>query len=82
MKSIKKEKNSIACWSCDAHIEMDDLYFESSGGDILCEKCGDEHLFIHDFTLYDDYPYVEHEDFDGSKYQGDPYKVVALEAIE
>ncbi|NCB03732.1 MAG: hypothetical protein EOM67_16490 [Spirochaetia bacterium] len=72
-KMIKK----LYCEICGQPITED--HFESSNGDHICEECGED-FYIHDFTQYDEYPYIDGEgSWDGSMYEGDAYKRVEME---
>lgn len=69
----------IKCWACDDQVYLEDGHFyRSLGGEVLCAKCGDGALHIHNWTQHDDYPYIEVDDFDGASYNGDPYKKMPL----
>lgn len=78
MKNIKTKTNLKTCSSCDRSFYPEDViyYFKNTGGDILCATCGEVELYIHDFTLHDEYPYVIDDEFDGGQYLGDPFKKI------
>ena len=71
-----KTKTNLFCQSCDKPISDHDTHYLSTDGDVMCEECGDNKLFIHSFTTYDEYPYIRHLLFDGGQYLGDPYKKI------
>ena len=67
----------MTCIYCGSTIHGD--HFESSSGDHICEACGKE-FYIHDYTQYDDYPYIDGEGtWDGGMWEGESYKRVEEE---
>ena len=68
-------KEKVYCERCGREIPEDEG-FVSDDGTCLCEFCGDELLTIHDYTQYDDYPYIVEDagDWDGSQFCGPVYK--------
>lgn len=74
-----KIKNSLVCDFCDSDILIEDhLFYESADGTLMCITCGSEHLYIHDYTQHDEYPYVESNEFDGGQYVGLPFRKVYI----
>jgi hypothetical protein len=71
---MKKEK--MLCYGCGREILQGEEYFESYSGEHICEACGKD-FYIHDYTQYDDYPYIDGEGtWDGSMWEGESYKRV------
>lgn len=71
---MAKMKNMLECVGCNKLIDFNG-YYESSSGEVLCFECGEEVLYIHDFTQYDEYPLIDGEDeFDGGRYLGSQWK--------
>ena len=64
-------KEHIECDACGKLIDpYKDTHYVSTSEDVLCEECGDDVLSIHEYTQYDDYPYIDESsgDWDGPRY--------------
>lgn len=69
-----KMKYMLECAGCNKLIDFNG-YYESSSGEVLCSECGEETLFIHDFTQYDEYPLIDGEEgFNGGRYLGSQWR--------
>lgn len=78
MKNINEKKKLKICDGCNKSFYPNKTtYFESAEGSVLCDVCGEIHLYTHKFTQYDEYPYVSNDIFDGGQYLGDPYKKIS-----
>jgi len=72
---MSKMKYMMECVGCGKLIDFNDEYYESNSGEVLCLECGEEVLYIHDFTQYDEYPLIDGEDgFDGGRYLGSQWR--------
>lgn len=76
MPNTKTKARMKTCSVCDRSFYPDEViyYFKNTKDDILCATCGEVELYMHDFTLHDEYPYVIDDKFDGGQYLGDPFK--------
>lgn len=79
MKNTKEKIGKIYCDYCGENALEKDSYYQAADGTIMCQVCGQEHLFIHNFTQYDEYPFIEHNEFNGGEYQGLPFKRIQNE---
>lgn len=72
---MSKMKNMMECVGCGKLIDFNDEYYESTNGEVLCSECGEEVLYVHDFTQYDEYPLIDGEEgFDGGQYLGSQWR--------
>ena len=74
-----KMKDYVVCENCSEYINIyNDVHYVSTKDEILCEDCGDSFLAIHDFTQYDDYPFIDEEtgDWDGSQWIGSQWRKI------
>ena len=71
---MSKMKYMMECVGCGKPVDFNE-YYESNNGEVLCLECGEEVLYIHDFTQYDEYPLIDGEDrFDGGRYLGSQWR--------
>jgi len=64
----------LYCDICGQPIKGE--HFESCFGEHICEECGED-FYIHDYTQYDEYPYIDGEgSWDGGAWEGECYKKV------
>lgn len=74
-----KINNNLVCDYCDNNIlQEDEIFYESADGTLMCSLCGSEYLYIHNYTQYDEYPYIESNEFDGGQYVGLPFRRVYI----
>lgn len=74
LESFINDKTFI-CDGCGERHLFYENYYESINEEYLCEKCGQDILFVHDLTQYDDYPLIDREEsFDGGAYEGTQWR--------